>query len=164
MFSSSLHKSSERKNDIYLTPEKLVKDVINLIEFTNGDIVLDPSAGDNQIFYNNFPSNVTRLKCEITDGTDFFEFNQPVDWIIGNPPWSKLTKWFKHTCEITNKGFCYVAAVYSLSYNRIKMITEAGFKLVYYQPFIVKSWFGYPVCVFVFSKIGDGIHKLDYSY
>ena len=34
--------------------------------------------------------------CEIGEGGDFLRYNQKVDWIISNPPWSKILVFIKH--------------------------------------------------------------------
>jgi hypothetical protein len=60
--------------------------------------VLDPCRGDAQPFYK------VLLKqprcsvdwCEIGEGGDFLRYNQKVDWIISNPPWSKILVFIKH--------------------------------------------------------------------
>jgi len=60
--------------------------------------VLDPCRGDAQPFYK------VLLKqprcsvdwCEIGEGRDFLRYNQKVDWIISNPPWSKILVFIKH--------------------------------------------------------------------
>ena len=60
--------------------------------------VLDPCRGDAQPFYK------VLLKqprcsvdwCEIGEGRDFLRYNQKLDWIISNPPWSKILVFIKH--------------------------------------------------------------------
>lgn len=38
--------------------------------------------------------------CEITEGRDFFAWNEQVDWIISNPPYSLFKEWLIHSFDI----------------------------------------------------------------
>jgi hypothetical protein len=49
--------------------------------------ILEPCRGDGT-FYDAFPETETRLWCEITKGVDFLKFDEKVDWIITNWPWT----------------------------------------------------------------------------
>ena len=70
------------------SPVSLCKDIISNIEWTDGEIVLEPFAGTNG-FYDNLPNNVIKHRCEIRDNLDFRDFNfdgiKP-ETIITNPP------------------------------------------------------------------------------
>jgi hypothetical protein len=48
--------------------------------------------------------------CEIEHGRDFFDWDDPVDWAIGNPPYSLTRPWFNHTMRIAAQ-FCYLVPV-----------------------------------------------------
>ena len=69
------------------SPVSLCKDIISNIEWTDGEIVLEPFAGTNG-FYDNLPNNVIKHRCEIRDNLDFRDFNfdgiKP-ETIITNP-------------------------------------------------------------------------------
>ena len=40
--------------------------------------------------------------CEITEGRDFFAFNEPVDWIITNPPYSLTREFLQHAFRLAH--------------------------------------------------------------
>ena len=40
--------------------------------------------------------------CEIKRGRDFFDWDQPVDWIITNPPWSQIRDFLCHAMEMAD--------------------------------------------------------------
>jgi len=81
------------------TSPPLIRHVVNDLVYTEGALarrlidhfgptgrILDPCRG-NGAFYDNFPE--TRYWCEIRDGRDFLAWNEPCDWIMTNPAWSK---------------------------------------------------------------------------
>lgn len=63
--------------------------------------VLDPSRGQGA-FYNLIPDGCEKLWCELDDDRDFFAFNEHVDWIVTNPPWSKLKAFMEHAMSISD--------------------------------------------------------------
>ena len=70
------------------SPPELCKDIISNIDIKPYDILLEPFAGLNG-FYNNFPEEVKKYRCEIEDGLDFRDFDYDTikpTVIISNPP------------------------------------------------------------------------------
>lgn len=59
------------------------------------DVVIDPYRGDGA-FYDQYPAHVDRRWCEITQRRDFMDCRAPVQWIMTNPPWSKLREFLAH--------------------------------------------------------------------
>lgn len=123
------------------------------------DVLLDPAAG------NGVWGNKMRLmfldcqvnECEITLGSDFYDVTYEYDWIIGNPPFSKLTQWLSHTGSIAGKGFGYLLPVHALSANRLDMLAEWGFYLdkmhIIVNPL---EWqLGYPHAFCIFTRKGQ---------
>ena len=74
-----------KSNDIVMTPSRFAKEIIDY--FNPSGLILEPCRGDGG-FYNNFLK--PKEWCEITEGKDFFDFNEKVDWIITNPPYSQM--------------------------------------------------------------------------
>jgi len=76
------------------TPPELCKDIISNIPFNDDDILLEPFAGENG-FYNNFPEQLEKHRCEIEDNLDFKDFDyegiKPTT-IITNPPFKLHNK------------------------------------------------------------------------
>ena len=55
---------------IVMTNPDMAKYLLGLINFKDGDVVIEPCKGDGA-FYNNLPSNVKKEWCEINEGKDF---------------------------------------------------------------------------------------------
>jgi hypothetical protein len=84
--------------DVVYTPDWVAKDMVEW--FKPSGRILEPSAGDG-VFLRYLPEDT--LWCEIEKGRDFFAFNERVDWIVGNPPYSIFTDWMKHSLSITDE-------------------------------------------------------------
>ena len=70
------------------SPVELCKDIISNIKFEPDDILIEPFAGTDG-FYNNFPDELKKFRCEITDGLDFRDFDYDLHKptvVITNPP------------------------------------------------------------------------------
>lgn len=83
------------KKDVVFTPEYIAKEIIQ--RFKPKGKILDPCRGEGA-FYNNLPE--PKDWCELTDGRDFYEYNEKVDWIISNPPYTKFSNWLLHSLKI----------------------------------------------------------------
>lgn len=88
---------SEKRGDVVLTPDWCAKDMVD--HFAPAGVVLDPCRGPGA-FHNLLPAGSPW--CEITDGVDFFAHHTPVDWVIGNPPYSMTRQWFRHSYTIAD--------------------------------------------------------------
>ncbi|WP_139135052.1 hypothetical protein [Magnetovibrio blakemorei] len=112
--------------DVVYTPVPLAKFLIEYLNPTGR--VLDPCRG-NGAFYDNFPAGCEKLYCEITEGKDFFDFHEPVDWIITNPPYSTpvLRAFLTHSFRISNNvAFLINETALGLRLT-VKLILESGF-------------------------------------
>lgn len=88
---------SERQGDVVLTPDWCAKDMVR--HFDPRGVVLDPCRGEGA-FHDLLPDGSPW--CEITDGVDFFQWGEHVDWVIGNPPYSLTRPWFRHSYTIAD--------------------------------------------------------------
>lgn len=84
------------RGDVYHTPDWVVADMVK--HFRPTGRVLDPCRGDGA-FANAIPGCEW---CEINEGRDFFDWTEPVDWVISNPPYSKTRGWFRHSYTIAD--------------------------------------------------------------
>lgn len=86
-------------SDVVCTPDDIAADIVR--HFQPAGRILDPCRGDGA-FYRYLPANAEW--CEIEQGRDFFLWTQPVDWIIGNPPYAVFSDWLRHSftlaCDI----------------------------------------------------------------
>ena len=140
------------KNDKIYTPRPIAKQVIELFDLQGK--VLDAFMGDGA-FYDQYPESVEKDWCEIDKGRDFFDYNEKVDWIITNPPYSILDEVLEHSFEIADnvvylvpisKIFTSLKRIRNiLSYGNIRQIhiisaSKCGFP------------FGFPACAIWFCK------------
>lgn len=91
----------------HYTNEQMVIDLLADSPIDINDSVLDAGSGLNKVWYNNLP-NQDKYECELEDGCDFLEWNQRVDWVIGNPPFSIGYKFLLHAATIVNKGIIFL--------------------------------------------------------
>lgn len=143
-------KNRDKPNDVFLTPMTLVLKAIEMSNITPEMRVLDPCKATGN-FYNNLPT-CNKEWCEITDGKDFFDFNEKVDLIIGNPPFSIWNKWLEHTITITDK-FCYVMGQQNLTDRRLHLLHTKGWGITKIHLCQVDWWFGRTyICLFEKGK------------
>ena len=154
MKSKIAHDIKHRKiaNDEFFTPLKLTKLLISLVPFKKGEIILDPAKGQG-VFFNSFPEDTIN---QATD--DFFNFTKKQHWLITNPPYSKLDKWLKHSCEISIKGFAYLLGLHNLTPRRIEMCEKMGFGITKIYLCKVFKWFGISAFI-IWQKNKRGIIK-----
>lgn len=150
------------KNDKIYTPLPIAKQIIELFNFNDDDLLLDPFLGKGA-FYNQYPDFVRKEWCEIDKGRDFFDYTDNVDWIISNPPYSILDEVLEHSFEIADnvvylvplsKIFTSLKRIRGiLNYGNIKEIhilsaSKCGFP------------FGFPACAIWFQKRYKGDTKI----
>jgi hypothetical protein len=93
----SVPASSEKHGDVVYTPGWVALDMCSSFELAGR--VLDPCKGEG-IFLEYLPADAEW--CEISEGRDFFEWSENVDWVVGNPPYSMTRKWFRHSMKIAD--------------------------------------------------------------
>ena len=156
---ASLSKARKSKNDVFYTPDDLADDCMSLIHISENDVLLDPFYGQGA-FYNRFPARNPKDWCEIEMQRDFFEYQNEVDWIISNPPFSKMTKVLNHCAKICRKGFGLIMSCFHMQPNRFNKLEEMGFVATKIHLFKCPSWNGFPCFFVVFEKGGDTIDTI----
>lgn len=151
-------KQRRSANDIFITPLDLAKKQIDLINYNENDIWLDPCKNSGN-YYNQFPTD-KKDWCEILDGKDFFEYNKNVDIIIQNPPYSILDKWIKKNIELNPKIISFLIGIGNLTTKRIETFENAGYGLTKLKMLKVYSWYGMS-CIAVFEKNKESIIEYD---
>ena len=68
--------------------------------------------------------------CEITDGRDFFDYTDKVDYIFTNPPWSQIRAFLRHAMEIANDIYFLMTVNHIWTKARLRDVEEGGFGLV----------------------------------
>ena len=141
--------------DVVYTPEQVSKNIIESLNPSGS--CLDPCKGDGA-FFKYLP--VGSKYCEITEGKDFFDHNEPMDWIIGNPPYSNFKEFLEHSFRLsqnvsflvpTNKVFQrQVIMDMIVRYGGIRSI------IVYGSGSLIGFPFGFSVGNFHFKKNYNG--------
>jgi hypothetical protein len=85
------------ESDIVLTPSRIAQRIVD--HFVPSGRILDPCRGRGA-----FTEFLPQADwCELSDGRDFFEYWTPVDWIIGNPPYSIFARFLRHSFLIAQE-------------------------------------------------------------
>ena len=152
------------------TPEQLAKDLINEVEFTEGDKVFEPFKGEGA-FYNNLPQNVVKYWTEIKEGRDFRDFTENVDWVISNPPFriddtdgkrqNSIYTIIEHFSTRVNKGIAFLVNDYglcTLTPTRLKKLNDNGIYIHKIVVCSVKKWRGRYFFI-IFKKQYNDLYK-----
>ena len=112
--------------DLVMTPPELAAVVIGHFAGRMSGTVLDPARGQGA-FHDRFPACLDRHWCEITEGRDFLDRHEPVDWVMSNPPWSRLRDFSRHAMRIA-PNIVWLAPLTNLTTKaRLRDLDEAGF-------------------------------------
>ena len=112
--------------DLVMTPPELAAVVIGHFAGRMSGTVLDPARGQGA-FHDRFPACLDRHWCEITEGRDFLDWHEPVDWVMSNPPWSRLRDFSRHAMRIA-PNIVWLAPLTNLTTKaRLRDLDEAGF-------------------------------------
>ena len=79
-----------------MTPRWCAWDMVH--HFAPTGRILEPFRGTG-VFTSLLPG---ALWCEIAEGRDFYQWDQPVDWIISNPPYSQTRRCFAHARQLAS--------------------------------------------------------------
>ena len=126
------------EKDLVMTPEYLAVEIIN--HFAPTGVILDPSRGTGA-FYDNFPGD-NNVWCELGEGKDFLTYTDKVDWIITNPPWSKIQQFLLHGMEISDNIVYLTTINHYTTKRRIREMRQHNFaiKEIYCVPTPKNPW------------------------
>jgi len=113
-----------KSNDVIMTPESLAIKIIK--HFNPIGKILEPCKGTGS-FYNNFPKDCEKDWCEISKGKDFLKYDKKVEWIITNPPWSKIRKFLQKSMEVSNNIIFLCTINHLWTKARLRDIKESNF-------------------------------------
>jgi len=148
-------------NDVVFTPKRVAKFIIEWAD-PQGKC-LDPCMGRGA-FYDLLPK--PKDWCEITEGRNFYDYNEKVDWIISNPPYSDFDSFLEHSFELAdNVVFLVPVAKVFKSWGTINIIKNYGG--------IAKMWmvpanrcgfpFGFPAMAAHFKKGYEGETQITHA-
>ena len=109
--------------DVVYTPDWVAHDMVEF--FKPSGRILEPCKGDG-VFLKYLPPHTEW--CEIQERRDFFKWLEPVDWIVGNPPYGKIfNDWLNHSYGIA-KNTLYLLPLNKLwnSTPRVKFTFKNG--------------------------------------
>tara|TARA_R100000734_G_C3319038_1_gene114112 strand:+ start:3378 stop:3920 length:543 start_codon:yes stop_codon:yes gene_type:complete len=155
-----LAKKVYKDPDIVMTKPEMAIDLLKLIDFKDGDKVLEPCKGTGA-FYNNFPDRCENHWCEINEGKNFFDFTTKVDYIISNPPFvprKLFWDFMEHSMTICNKEIWWLINLSSLNVftpKRLEIMKDKGFFINRIHIVSDKRWFG-RYCFIKISKLDNG--------
>ena len=152
--------TGKQPNDNVTTPILISKFIID--KFNLYGKVLDPFKGTGS-FYDQFPDTVEKDWCEIDEGRDFFDYQEHVDWIISNPPYSIFDEVLQHSFAVAD-NIVYLVPLSKVvsSMGRIRNIKKFGGVPYIYVLASSKCGFkfGFPSCIIYIKKKYRGKTKI----
>jgi len=120
--------SNSKREDCVQTPLNYIKAITE--HFKPKGRILEPCRGKG-IWYKFLKGYIqkghTLEWCEILEGKDFFEYNGEVDWIITNPPYSKMRKFMQKSMDISNNIVFLTSINHLWLKARLRDVFEKGF-------------------------------------
>lgn len=109
-------------NDKIYTPDYLAKYIVEYFKPT-GDI-LEPSCGEGV-----FLKYMKADWYEIDKGKDFFGCDKTYDWVITNPPFSKIRKFLQHLYKLKVKNIVFLCPLNHILglKARLKDMQDSGY-------------------------------------
>lgn len=148
--SNTSHKIKQRENpnDVFITPLKLAKYNIDMIEYKDDDIWYDPFKNDGS-YYNQYPQvpNENKKWSEILENKDFFNFDEKVDIICSNPPYSMIDKVLEKSVSLKPRIISYLIGVNNLTAKRMEYMENNGFYITKIHMCKVFKWYGMSMIV-----------------
>ena len=89
-------------NDKVYTPEPLAKKIVEY--FNPKGKLLEPCSGNGSFL--KFMKGADW--CEFDKGKDFFDYDKTADWVITNPPFSKIRKFLQHLYKLRVKNIVFL--------------------------------------------------------
>lgn len=138
----------EKDKSIVMTNPEMAKDLISLIPFQKGDIVMEPCRGDGA-FYNHLKEmDITAEWCEIDEGRDYLDYDGEVDITLSNPPFApRKLFWDFHmkAMDTTRREIYWLINMLSLNVfttKRLTIMREKGWFINNLTIVNDRRWFG----------------------
>lgn len=108
-------------NDVIMTPPDLARAIVK--HFHPYGSILEPCKGTGN-FLQFMPGAIW---CELSEGKDFFDFQEKVDWIVTNPPWSKVRDFLRKSMQVADNIVFLMTINHLWTKARIRDIREFKF-------------------------------------
>lgn len=152
-------KHRDKPKDVFITPENLAKTHIDMIDPSyKTSIWYDPFKNSGS-YYNQYPSK-NKKWSEILEGKDFFEFDEEVDVIASNPPYSMIDKVLEKSVSLKPMVISYLLGINNLTAKRMEYMEANGYYITKLHMCKVFKWFGMSLIV-VWEKGGKSILSYD---
>ena len=151
-------KQGSHRNDVVMTPKPLAKMIVE--HFNPTGRILEPCKGEGN-FLEYLPSAEW---CEISEGKDFFNFSDKVDWIVTNPPYSDFNRFLEHSFALAENIVLLVpVAKMFKSMGTLKAILDyGGFVSIHTLPASKAGFpFGFPCAVYYLKRGYKGQTKIE---
>tara|TARA_B110001452_G_scaffold4259_2_gene3927 strand:- start:1881 stop:2381 length:501 start_codon:yes stop_codon:yes gene_type:complete len=142
---STAIKKRESPNDVFITPLKLSKCNIDMINAKPDDVWYDPFRNTGS-YYNQFPTD-NKKWSEILDDKDFFDFNENIDVICSNPPYSMIDKVLEKSVNLNPRVISYLIGVNNLTAKRTEYMEKNGYYISKLHMCKVYKWYGMSLIV-----------------
>ena len=113
--------TNTKREDCVQTPIEYAQAIIE--HFKPIGRTLEPCSGDGN-FLKVYPFTAS---CEILKGSDFFDEKETYNWIITNPPYSKMRKFIQHSMKIADNIVFLTTINHLWLKARIRDIEQAGY-------------------------------------
>lgn len=145
--------------DIVYTPDYVAAGIVKFLNPSG--FCLDPCKGDGA-FLKHMPAGSDY--CELREDKDFFHYNQRVDWVIGNPPYSIFEQFMVKAFEIAD-NVSYLVPTNKIFQRQIimeKINKFGGIKsmIIYGSGQLIDFPFGFSVGNFHFERGYKGDTKV----
>lgn len=164
-------KLRDTPNDVVYTPFRVIRNHLEYIkndinEISETPIIYEPFSGDGRYvrkIKKHFPNSIIH-DTEIQKGTDFFEFNEKIDCIITNPPYSILGKVFDKIIQLKPSYVSLLIGCINFTNNRIKLMNDNGYYLKSIYQLKIQNWFANSIIVNFSNKIDKNVIDFHHTY
>lgn len=156
-------KNRTNPNDKFYTPLSLVKIHLEKFDIPNDSIIYEPFYGTGN-YYNELCKKFNKSKVLFTEidlGKDFFEFNEKIDYIISNPPYSIIDKVLEKSCQLKPKVISYLIAFHNLTTKRIEYMNKQGYYITNFHLTKVFKWYGMSLIITFSNEVKNNIIEID---
>lgn len=145
-------------NDVVFTPDWLAKQICEMFDIKGK--VLEPCKGEGA-FLKYLPENTDW--CEIADGKNYYDYNEKVDWIVTNPPYSDYNRFLEHSFALADNIVLLVpvAKMFKSMGTLQAIYNYGGFVEIHTVPSSMAGFpFGFPSAVYYLKRDYKGETKI----
>ena len=130
-----------RSNDVVMTPQTLADALVEAIDPCG--LVLEPCVGSGAFVsalrrHMQTCDGINEVEtCEISDGRDFLQWRDEVDWVLTNPPWSQFRAFLAHALTLAHDVALLSTVNHWWTRHRVQAVQRAGFG---YRHLVLCDW------------------------